>query len=82
MNRRVDDGNVTIDFCAVFKRVNVGGIDRQGVSQVSRSKSVTHCKPLRKQISEQRYYSNFGSNQNQIEQGKLCQKWYSVPLVK
>lgn len=48
MNRCVDDGNVTIDFRAVFKGVNVGGIDTQDVSHVSCSKSVTHCTQLRK----------------------------------
>ena len=48
MKRRVDDGNVTIDFRAVFEGVDVGGIDREGVSQVSRSKSITHCKPFHK----------------------------------
>lgn len=44
MNRWVDDRNVTIDFRAVFKGVNVGGIDGQDVSQVPRPKSITHCK--------------------------------------
>ncbi len=57
MNWCVDDGNVTIDFRAVFKWVNVGGIDRQGVSHVSCSKSITHCTQLRKQISVQRLFS-------------------------
>lgn len=46
INRCVDDSNVTIDFRAVFKGVNVGGIDRQDVCQVSHAKTVTHCKPL------------------------------------
>lgn len=33
---------MTIEFRAVFKGCNVGGIDRQGVNQLSRSKSITH----------------------------------------
>ncbi len=57
INRCVDNVNVAIDFRAVFKGVNVGGIDGQSVSQVSGSKSITHCKPLSKQISVQK--SNF-----------------------
>lgn len=43
MNRCVKETNVAIDFRAVFKGVNVGGIDRQGSSQFSCSKSITHC---------------------------------------
>lgn len=58
VNRCVDDTNVTIDFRAVFKGVNVGGIDRQGVSQVSCSKSITHCKKLKKTISVWKQYLN------------------------
>lgn len=42
MNRCVKETNVAIDFRAVFKGVNVGGIDRQGSSQFSCSKSITH----------------------------------------
>ena len=49
VNRRVDDGDVTTDCCAVFKGVNVGGIDRQSVHQVSRAKSITHYKQIRKE---------------------------------
>lgn len=51
MNRCVDDSNVAIDYGAIFKGVNIGGIDRQGVSQVSCSKSITHCRKLRKRIT-------------------------------
>lgn len=43
VNRRVDDRDVAVDFRAVFKGVNVGGIDGQDVSQVARPESVTHC---------------------------------------
>lgn len=37
VNRCVDDSNVPVDFGAVFKWVNIGGIDRHGVSEVSSS---------------------------------------------
>lgn len=58
MNRCVDDANVTTDFRAVSKGFNVRGIDRQGLSQVSCAKSITHCKQLRKQISAQSILQN------------------------
>jgi len=77
MNGCVDDGNVTIDFRAVFKGVNVGGIDGQYLSQVSCPKSITHCKPLRKQKSVQKLVQSPGDDSysgihlNQSEQGIL-----------
>lgn len=44
MNGCLDKGNISIDFCAVFKGVNVGGIDGQRASEVSCSEPVTHWK--------------------------------------
>lgn len=40
----MDDVNVAVDFCAVSEGFDVCGVDRQGVSQVTRSESVTHWK--------------------------------------
>ena len=54
MNRCVDDRNVPIDFRAVFKGADVGGVDGKDVSQVPGSKSVTNYKPGGKQTAEQK----------------------------
>lgn len=42
INWCVNDSNVPIDFGAVFKGVNVGGIDGQGVGEVSHPESITN----------------------------------------
>lgn len=59
VNRRVDDGNVAVDFCAVSEGFDVGGVDRQGVSQVTCSESVTHWKEFTNISSK--YYSHVGA---------------------
>lgn len=59
VNWRVDDGDVTTDYCAVFKGVNIGGIDRQSVRQVSCAKSITHCKQIRKQTSVRKQFQTY-----------------------
>lgn len=44
MNWCVDDTNVTIDFCAISKGFDVGGIDGYSVGQISCPESITHCR--------------------------------------
>lgn len=52
MNGSVNKSNVPIDFGAVFKGVDVCGIDGQRVSQVSRPKSITHYKKSKNVLNE------------------------------
>lgn len=63
-----DDGNATSDFGAVSEGVDVGGVDGQGVGQVSTPESMTHCKHQHRRRLKAALYSESGMNLKQTEQ--------------